>query len=233
MGNEWQRLLGQTPRPQVQNFAHASPRCRCRYRARKKRDESTSNPADRSPELYPCLLLGCSPPSSPTPEDALSAQTDAAVDRVLRLMRQRLVIMHDIARWKWNGQRPIADPERERAFLDASATKARSSGLDPEFARAFFAAQIEAAKQLQDDDFRQWQAEGREKFADVPDLSTQIRPRIDAVSSELLGALAALQPDLGKLMLRDRIRRQAADVLAGDGITESIRAIAIRPLMAP
>jgi chorismate mutase len=77
-----------------------------------------------------------------------------AVDRLLDVMQQRLLIMHEVAGWKWNTQQPIADPEREQAFLKAILAKSQSYRLDPALTRAFFQAQIEAAKQLQQDNFR-------------------------------------------------------------------------------
>jgi chorismate mutase len=177
------------------------------------------------------LPLGCRPPVQQATEDHLAPEAQAAVERVLHLMRQRLLVMHDVARWKWNGQQPSADPERERVFLDSIAAKAKSANLDPEFTRTFFVAQIEAAKQLQEDDFRRWKMEGRGRFPDVPDLATQIRPKIDALSADLLGALAAVQPILGSKTARDQVRQQANEVLSADGITETIRETAIRPLM--
>src|SRR5260370_42672112 len=34
------------------------------------------------------------------------------IDRLLRLMEQRLALMHDVARWKWNTSKPITDAQR-------------------------------------------------------------------------------------------------------------------------
>ena len=68
---------------------------------------------------------------------------------------------------------------------------------------------------------------------DVPDLATQVRPKIDNLNGELLDVLAVVGPLLDKAEVRDRLRKRTAAVLNENGITEEIREIAIRPLVAP
>src|SRR5262245_39394913 len=70
--------------------------------------------------LLSLTLSGCRPRSS---------TSSAALDRLLNLMRERLVLMHEVARWKWTEKRPIADPARERDLLDRLAARARDRGL--------------------------------------------------------------------------------------------------------
>src|SRR5262249_40615492 len=41
----------------------------------------------------------------------------ADLERLLRLMRQRLALMDNVARWKWNTGKPITDAHRERELL--------------------------------------------------------------------------------------------------------------------
>ena len=176
--------------------------------------------------------LGCTRTPTPFPE---THPTPAAssVDRLLDLMRQRLLVMHQVARWKWNTRQPIADPPREQALLAALLTRSRPHQLDPAFTRAFFSAQMEAAKQLQQADFDQWQAAQHGPFADVPDLATELRPRIDALSDDLLTALATVRPFLDDAATRNLVQQRAAVILTGDGITDGIRAAAIEPLTQP
>jgi chorismate mutase len=69
-----------------------------------------------------------------------------AIDRLLRLTAQRLALMHDVARWKWNAGRPITDPERERELLQSVVVRGRQRGLGPDLVDPFFAAQLEAAR---------------------------------------------------------------------------------------
>lgn len=117
---------------------------------------------------------------------------DAAYELLLRQICDRLELMHDVARWKWNAEKPIEDPMREKELLDRIVLKAEQQGIDSAFARAFFRDQFEAAKIVQRTDFAEWTAAGAAKFNDVPDLATVQRPRIDAATNNLLAALKNL-----------------------------------------
>jgi len=73
----------------------------------------------------------------------------ADLDRLLRLMRQRLALMQEVARCKWNACLPVTDAQRERELLHSVVERGRGKGLDPELVRSFFAAQLEAARLVQ------------------------------------------------------------------------------------
>ena len=67
------------------------------------------------------LTVGCSPMATPTVarhESALDASVAADIERLLGLMRQRLLIMHEVARWKWHHRQPITDTVREAELLE-------------------------------------------------------------------------------------------------------------------
>jgi chorismate mutase-like protein len=155
-------------------------------------------------------------------------RVDPAIDSLLKLMKQRMLLMHDVARAKWNAKTPLADPDREKAMLRELAAKGRALGLDPTFTSSFFAAQIEASKLMQRDDFRRWEAVKREPFVDAPDLKRDLRPRIDALNSKLLTALAKARPVLRSA--EPIVRRLAVKALEGEGITPEVRDSAVRPL---
>lgn len=185
------------------------------------------------------LVLGCArqPPSGsvalgeePAAQPAHETTAQDALDHLLQLMRRRLLLMHEVARWKWNAQTPIADPQREQALLENVVTQSRSVGLDPELTRAFFVAQIETAKQLQKEDFKRWESEKQGPFRDVPDLAGALRPEIDDLSLRLLTALAKVSPFLSDEKIKQAIRPHAEKVLTGEGITDAVRDLAIEPL---
>jgi chorismate mutase-like protein len=189
--------------------------------------------------FFVLLLAGCGPrprdtPLPPTIRHTGPAQETAAppeaVGRLLQLMRDRLALMHDVARSKWNSRRPVADLAREKAMLEDMAERGRAHGLDPAQTRAFFAAQVEAAKGVQEDDTRRWQAEGRGPFENPPDLPA-LRRRIDTLNLDLLAALASARPLLHEEALRAAIPRWAEKAIAGEGISDAVRATAIRPLV--
>jgi chorismate mutase len=180
------------------------------------------------------LLLiapACGPATDPA---ATRVAPDKAIDCVLGLMRSRLIVMHDVARWKWARRSPIEDPVREAALLEEAAGRGVALGLDPAATRAFFAAQIEAAKLVQRADLARWQADGRDPDGEAPDLARVLRPRIDALNRDLLAAMAEakVRPGIGGEAAR-RIRDRADEILAGVGIDAAVRAASIRPLLPP
>ncbi len=51
------------------------------------------------------------------PQAITRAEQQRPVDKLLKLIQQRLLIAHDVARWKWNQKRPIEDLKREQELL--------------------------------------------------------------------------------------------------------------------
>ena len=180
------------------------------------------------------FVAGCGgpPAAPPTVADGPASAASPEVEHLLRLMGDRLALMHDVARTKWNANRPVGDPEREQALLREMEKEGREHGLDSELTRAFFAAQIAAARRVQETALARWRAEGRGPFAGVPDLAA-LRRRIDGLNRDLLGALAEARSRLGDARTRDQLRRWAREALPGEGITDDVRSTAIAPLAAP
>ena len=138
--------------------------------------------------LIALLLAGC------------AAQPPAAdvekLDRLLTLIQQRLGYMNDVARNKWNSGAPIEDLPREREIIDTLGRQAADYRLDATIARNFFRAQIEASKIIQHARFAEWRTRNQPPFADIPDLRDHIRPALDALTPQLMQALAAAIPVL-------------------------------------
>ncbi len=86
------------------------------------------------------LTVGCSPTATPTVVShgsALDASVTADIEHLLDLMRQRLLVMHEVARWKWHHHQPITDAAREAALLERTEQRAHELGLDKGLAVAF------------------------------------------------------------------------------------------------
>jgi chorismate mutase len=173
--------------------------------------------ATTPPPVHPPLLTG-------------GADEVAQLDRLVEILRTRLMLMHDVARAKWTTKAPVTDPVREEALLRQVETKARAAGLDPAWTRAVFAAQIEASKLVQQADFRAWTAAHRGPIADAPNLARDLRPRIDAVGESLIEALAQCRSTLRAPTSRALLRRRADGKLVGPGIDERVRSVATKPL---
>lgn len=141
---------------------------------------------------------------------------------LLELIAQRLALMPDVAKHKFNSGAAVEDLPREAQVLAQVTATAEAAGLPRAFAQRFFQAQIDAAKLLQQSRIDAWKAEGRGKFANVPDLATEIRPLLDGLTPRLIEALKKAHPALNSSAARERIaaypslysRSNAADATA-------------------
>jgi chorismate mutase-like protein len=176
--------------------------------------------------FVPLVAGGCQSADEP----GLPRRDLADPDRLLRLMQQRLTLMHEVARWKWNAGQPVTDAQRERELLHSVVERGRGKGLDPELVRSFFSTQLEAARLVQQADFDRWQANKQEPFADTTSLAV-LRQRIDHLNRELIDALAELRPWLWGRSVQQALPQRAEEILTGNDLA-GVRATALAPLRA-
>ena len=176
--------------------------------------------------FVPLAVGGCGPADVPV----LPRRDRADLDRLLRLMQRRLTLMHEVARWKWNAGQPVTDAQRERELLHSVVERGRGKGLDPELVRPFFAAQLEAARLVQQADFERWKANQQGPFADATSLAV-LRQQIDQLNRELIDALADLGPRLSGQTVQQALPQRAEEILTGNDLA-GVRETAIAPLRA-
>lgn len=123
-------------------------------------------------------------------EDWLPGVFPDITRELAQLVDDRLAVVTEVARWKWNRNAPIEDPAREASLMAAQRSAAAELGVPEARVEAFFGAQILAARQLQHDLFARWRQAGAGKFEGVADLDGQLRPRIDAINARMLVALS-------------------------------------------
>jgi chorismate mutase len=183
--------------------------------------------------LMGAALIGCGPDDADRPQSAdASAQretatappasvTDDSVEQatgqLVDLLRQRLALMPDVARWKRANDRPVSDPERERILLAALVNRAALEGLDPSRVEDFVSAQFAASRQWQQELFDRWEVSGGPGGdTPVPDLERELRPEITRLSEEMLkslarlDALASTRPQAVRQSLIERAERTAS-----------------------
>lgn len=191
--------------------------------------------------LLPAVLAGCAT-APPPPADHSHIQTrvtrihdpaDAATVWLLSLMGERLALMTPVAQAKWNTRAPVEDARREAALVAGAAKEGQARGLPAALTERFFRAQIEAAKQVQRDHFAAWQTAGQKPFPNPPDLQRDLRPKLDALTKDLLDALAAVRPLLGSEKSRTTLARHSPALLGQAGVSERAVALALEPLRSP
>jgi chorismate mutase len=176
--------------------------------------------------LVAILAAGCATTANFTAVDT------AAVDRLLGLIKERLDVAPEVARTKWNTKSPIDDRLRDQQIIDGVATAATEWGLDPQVARTFFMAQIEASKAVQNALHAEWTAKRQPPFATVADLGTDIRPALDRLTPAMLRALpealSVLRRRGGHQLLEAQTRAVLSNASAGDSAVRT----AVAPLLA-
>jgi len=144
-----------------------------------------------------CLVLLLAPAFAFAGSDPIAELRDAVA--------ARLLLMQDVARFKWNAQLPIADPAREAALLEKVTHAAVDLGVPEDYARSVVAAQMQASRAIQVVLFERWRTQQHGAFPDVPDLATVQRPRIDRATTRLLQALAHARCALNDDAVRRRL----------------------------
>ncbi len=190
--------------------------------------------------LMLALTVGCrerasvepvvTPPvvSAPT-DDSPIEPFDADLNLLLERLRDRLSLMPAVARYKWEHDRPIEDPERERSLIDRFVGDAQTRGLDANWSRRVIVAQIAAARRVQQDCFERWQFSGPDDGDPVLDLQTALRPRIEQVTTELIEILVRLEPHRRSAPFREVFPARADSLINGEDLSDEVRQLAISP----
>ena len=143
--------------------------------------------------VYACALAALAIPSS---AQAAHFEPELHDADIVELLAERLLLMRDVAAWKYSHRIPIVDEQRERAVLEAAVARAAQLGIEPASARALFALQIAQARQAQERYLALWRADPRHAPAASRDLARELRPELDRLSERLLQALYLARPVL-------------------------------------
>lgn len=121
-------------------------------------------------------------------------------EAALRVLRERLELASLVAHAKLLSGQPVDDPPREAVILDSVVAEARRRGYDQAAVRDLFARQIEANKMAQRELLTRWRR--RPPVGPAPDLGRDVRPRIDQITTEILGNWERFRPRTGAAGIR-------------------------------
>ena len=154
---------------------------------------------------------------------------DADLDRLLACIRHRLSLMPAVARYKWEHELPIEDIERERSLINRFVDDARTHGLDTDWSRRVIVAQITAARLVQQDCFERWKSSPPDKSEPILDLQTELRPRIERLTTELIESLIRLEPYRTTAEFRRAFPSRTDSLITREAVSDEIRHWAIAP----
>ncbi len=190
--------------------------------------------------LIPLGGVGCcrnaSSPAEPVSPAVSNSKAPAApnelfevTEQLAELIQQRLALMPDVARSKWQVSLPVSVPEREAALLKDLVAEATQSGISAEFAQRFFDAQFAASRAVQQQLFDEWNAAApKPVFENTRDLSNELRPEITRISTQMLPLLAKLESVLSEQVTTQLLQSQFARLSM-----ESKNATALKLAFAP
>jgi len=161
--------------------------------------------------------------------DARYLEDAAAIGRVLDLVGQRLELMPAVAAVKWRSGVPIADPAREREVVSRTVKRALRLGLAGEPVAGFVELQMRFGREAQQRLHEGWRERGFDVVATPPDLARELRPRIDALTGELLRAIHLALPALIAPQLDERrvelVSARLGNLLTGPERAELLQAL--------
>ena len=151
----------------------------------------------------------------------IAAATDATAPP---LIAERLSLMKDVAIYKAERDIPVEDLAREAVVLDAVVKAAAEHGLVPETTRAFFQAQIDAAKHIQACWIGRWSS-GEARPAQGADLVEVIRPELLRLGNAIVAAIAVDIRDGHSADSKAFHEVVVAECLSGDASAAMARAL--------
>ena len=108
------------------------------------------------------------------------------LDILAELVVQRLTLSQEVAAAKYASGQPIDDPIREQQILESISHTLNDARVDRDIVIHFFSDQIEANKVIQRGLLQRWYAHPEEVPTVHDDLTAEIRPKFDCITSQML-----------------------------------------------
>ncbi|MFD0782517.1 gamma subclass chorismate mutase AroQ [Micromonospora azadirachtae] len=131
--------------------------------------------------------------NTPARTNVSVAEIEEQAALLMALSAQRLALGDKVAAAKYGSEIPINDEAREERLLADVVARSREIGLDPVLSHRFFKSQIEANKVLQRRLHALWADHPELRPRHSPDLESEVRPQLDAITKKMLFRLKSLQ----------------------------------------
>ncbi|MCH9634018.1 MAG: hypothetical protein S4CHLAM7_07540 [Chlamydiae bacterium] len=140
------------------------------------------------------------------------------------LMQERLYLMHELARYKWNAG------IKERTMDDEEITLQQEGQENDAFIASFFEAQNQAGHRVQKQDFALFQKESVDKFENVKDYDKEIHPQLQAINQEMVSTINQLLVHTQNESLPEFLKELSYGSFQNEGIDREVYNIAVDPL---
>ena len=164
-------------------------------------------------------------PTTPSQTESFDADLDLLFERLC----DRLNLMPDVARYKWAHDLPIEVPERERLLIDRFVDDARTHGLEADWSRRVIVAQITAARRVQENSFKRWKSSPPDESEQILDLQTNLRPRIEQLTADLIEILVRLEPHRQTAEFLAAFSSRTDSLTTHDAVSDEVQHLAIAP----
>ncbi len=160
-------------------------------------------------------------------------ESQAQMDTLLTLIKERLFLMQDIAKWKWNNAMPIENASEEKALHAEVALIAQKLDISPEVAANLMQAQFNSSKLIQIDAFETFARQDLDNVEGAPESIDPLNERASELTSMILMQAKKLLPKTSNGELKIAIKEKANEIITNSGISELATKEAISPLVSP
>lgn len=181
--------------------------------------------------LLTCLLGLCVVPFQLKGQDAQAFDQAESINHTVHeleslfvLMQERLSLMHEVAKYKWNADLKEATLDDEELILFEGGQE------NDAFIASFFEAQNNAGHRIQNEDFLLFEKDSIDKFEDVKDFETELSPQLRVINEEMLFSVNQLLVHTQNESLPEFLKDLSFASFQNEGIGREIYNIAVDPL---
>lgn len=164
-------------------------------------------------------------------EARLTKDDAKSIQEIFSLLRDRLKIALDIAKWKWNYRLPIEERSKEKELLKQLLLQAFDDGADVQFCTDVITSQIIAAKAIQIQSFENW-IENEVHLVPFPssDLVKLEKDRLE-IDRKIVHRLMHLYSISERQDFFSHIAFTAMEMFSEEQVSENVREEMIRPFL--
>lgn len=153
-------------------------------------------------------------------ENAELNTTIHELETLFVLMQERISLMHDLARYKWNAQLTDQTLEQEKLI-----SKHESRDI-----QNFLDAQNLAAQKVQEEDYNLFRNQEVVQFESVKDFKNEIQPELNRLNKKMLLTIEELLTHTQAQSLPGFLKDISFYSFKNEGINKEIYDIAVEPL---